>query len=163
MPTTVTADELLAMSDHQLQPSRWIAVGQDRIDLFAEATEDHQFIHVDAEQAARSLFGTTIAHGFLSLSLVAPLWLEQAVEPEGTVMAINYGLDRVRFLQPVKSGSRVRLLPKVVKAESTKPGRILVTGEAVLEIEGEEKPALIATPLTLYVVRRRPRRGTESG
>ena len=154
MPTTVTTEELLAMKDHALEPSRWVEVGQDRIDLFAEATEDHQFIHVDPEKAAQSLFGTTIAHGFLSLSLLAPLWQEQAVIPEGMVMAINYGLDSVRFLQPVKSGSRVRLHPKVVRAEQKKPGRILVTGEAVLEIEGEEKPALIATPLTLYVVRR---------
>ncbi len=158
MPTIVTTEELLAMRDHVLAPSRWLEVGQDRIDLFAEATEDRQFIHVDRVRAAQSLFGTTIAHGFLSLSLLAPLWQEQAVVPEGMVMAINYGLDRVRFLQPVKSGSRVRLLPKVVKAEATKPGRILVTGEAVLEIEGEEKPALVATPLTLYVVRRRRNR-----
>ena len=158
MPKTVTPEELLALRDHDLEPSRWIEVGQDRIDLFAEATEDHQFIHVDPEEAAKSFFGTTIAHGFLSLSLLAPLWQEQAVVPEGMVMAINYGLDGVRFLQPVKSGSRVRMLPKVVKVESTKPGRYLVHGEAVLEIEGEEKPALIATPLTLYVVRRRRKR-----
>ena len=155
MPTTVTPEELLAMKDRQLEPSRWVEVGQDRIDLFAEATEDRQFIHVDREKAAQSLFGTTIAHGFLSLSLLAPLWQEQAVVPEGMVMAINYGLNSVRFLQPVKSGSRGRMVPKVVKVESTKPGRYLVHGEAVLEIEGEEKPALIATPLTLYVVRRR--------
>ena len=154
MPTTVTIQELLAMRDHELEPSRWVEIGQDRIDLFAEATEDHQFIHVDPARAAESFFGTTIAHGFLSLALLAPLWQEQAVVPEGVVMTINYGLDRVRFLQPVKTGSRVRMLPKVVKAESTKPNRILVTGEAVLEIEGEEKPALVATPLMLYVVRR---------
>ena len=125
MPTTVTPEELLAMKDRQLEPSRWVEVGQDRIDLFAEATEDRQFIHVDREKAAQSLFGTTIAHGFLSLSLLAPLWQEQAVVPEGMVMAINYGLNSVRFLQPVKSGSRVRMVPKVVKVESTKPGRYL--------------------------------------
>ena len=154
MPQTVSVEELLAMEDHALPPSSWLEVGQDRIDLFADATEDHQFIHVDPEKAAATPFGTTIAHGFLSLSLLAPLWQERAVVPEGMVMAINYGLDKVRFLQPVKSGSRVRLHPKVVKTEQKKPGRILVTGEAMLEIEGEEKPALIATPLTLYVVRR---------
>ena len=162
MPTTVTIDELLAMKNHELAPSRWLEVDQERIDLFAQATEDHQYIHVDPERAAKSLFGTTIAHGFLSLSLLAPLWQEQAVVPVGMVMTINYGVDNVRFLQPVKSGSRVRMLPKVVKAESTKPGRILVTGEAVLEIEGEEKPALVATPLTLYVVRRKRSRDAET-
>jgi len=161
MSRTVPKDELIAMVDHQLPASSWLEVDQDRIDLFAEATEDHQFIHVDPEKAAATPFGTTIAHGFLSLSLLAPLWQERSLVPEGTVMAINYGLDRVRFLQPVKSGSRVRLLAKIVKAEEKKRGRILVTGEAVLEIEGEEKPALIATPLTLYVVRSRRREGEE--
>ena len=159
MSETVPKEKLLAMVDHQLPASSWIEVDQDRIDRFAEATEDRQFIHVDPERAAETPFGTTIAHGFLSLSLLAPLWMERSLVPEGTVMAINYGLDKVRFPQPVKSGSRVRLHRKIVKAEEKTPDRILVTGEAVLEIEGQDKPALVASLLTMYVVGRRSGRG----
>ncbi|MFQ5350728.1 MAG: MaoC family dehydratase, partial [Thermoanaerobaculia bacterium] len=117
-----------------------------------DATEDHQFIHVDPERAAATPLGSTIAHGFLTLSLLPRLNNELAVMPEGMQMAFNYGLDRVRFLQPVRSGSRLRLWSKILEVKRKSGGRILMKLEAKVEIEGEEKPALIAEILYLFVV-----------
>ena len=152
MPTFVPAEKLLEMAGHEAGPSEWLVVDQERIDRFADATEDHQFIHVDPERAAATPLGSTIAHGFLTLSLLPRLNDELAVMPEGMQMAFNYGLDKVRFLQPVRSGSRVRLRNRILEVKAKSGARILVKSEARVEIEGEEKPALIAETLYLFVV-----------
>ncbi|GAB7529112.1 MaoC family dehydratase [Pseudomonas sp. 3A(2025)] len=132
--------------------SDWLSIEQDRIDLFAEATGDFQFIHVDPVKAAQTPFGGTIAHGFLSLSLIPKLMGDLLVLPEGLKMVVNYGLDSVRFIQPVAVGSRVRLHLKLTDATEKKPGQWLLKGTVTLEIEGQEKPAYIAEPLTLCFV-----------
>lgn len=152
MPQWVPKESLLAMAGRELGPSSWLEIDQDRIDRFAEATLDRQFIHVDPDRAAGTPFGGTIAHGFLSLSLLPHLSEEHAVAPEGTTMAINYGLNKVRFLQPVRAGSRVRLHSKIVAVDEKAGGRVLVRGEASLEIEGQTKPALVAETLFMYFV-----------
>ena len=129
--------------------SDWLVVDQDRINQFADATLDHQFIHVDSEKAT-PLFGSTIAHGFLSLSLMAGMPAPQ-VAPENMTMAFNYGLDRVRFLTPVNVGSKVRTKAKLLSVDDKGDGRYLVKNEVTMEIEGQEKPAYIAESLTMYV------------
>lgn len=151
MPQVVTKDELLRMPGQELEPSEWFEVDQERIDRFAEATEDRQFIHVDPERAAKTSFGGTVAHGFLTLSLLPKLMEDVFVVPEGTVMAVNYGLNRLRFLQPVRSGSRVRAFSKITDVVEKDGGRVLVTAEITVAIEGERKPALIAETLALFV------------
>ena len=152
MPKVVSKDELFAMEGRQAEPSAWLKIDQPQIDLFANATRDHQFIHVDPAKAAHTPFGGTIAHGFLTLSLVPYLAEENGVQPEGLQMAFNYGLDKLRFLQPVPVDSEVRLHSKILRVSEKQPGRILVKTEATVEIRGEEKPALIAETLTLFVV-----------
>ncbi|MEM1262531.1 MAG: MaoC family dehydratase [Pseudomonadota bacterium] len=134
------------------EPSDWLDIDQDRINKFADATMDHQFIHVDPEQAAKTPFGSTIAHGFLSLSLVTYLATFRAVAPEGLIMAINYGSDKVRFITPVKSGQRIRARSVMQSAVEKKPGQILVKNLITIDIEGEQKPALVAEILSMYVV-----------
>ncbi len=153
MPTVVSRDELFSQAGQPRPPSPWLRIDQDRIDLFADATGDHQFIHVDPKQAAKTPLGGTVAHGFLSLSLIPYLMAEEALVPEGVAMALNYGLNKVRFLQPVKVGSRVRLQSKVLDVSEKKPGHILVTQEATVEIEGASRPALVAEMLAMYVLR----------
>lgn len=152
MATHVPVDELLDMAGHESGPSEWLQVDQERIDVFADATEDHQFVHVDPERAAATPLGSTIAHGFLTLSLLPRLNDELMVMPEGTTMTFNYGLDKVRFLQPVKSGSRLRLWSRILEVKRKNGGRILMKSEAKVEIEGEKKPAVIAETLYLFVV-----------
>ena len=152
MPTYYPPEQLLQMAGHESGPSEWLRIEQDRIDQFADATLDHQFIHVDPERAAATPFGSTIAHGFLSLSLLPYLNDEMAVMPQGTQIAINYGLDRVRFLQPVAVGSRVRLWSKILEVKGKSAGRILMKLENKVEIEGQEKPALIAEILYMFMV-----------
>lgn len=152
MPRIVPKEELLEMAGTELGPSPWLKIEQDRIQLFADATDDHQYIHLDAEKAAQTPFGATIAHGFLSLSLLTHLSKEIAVVPEGMVMGINYGLNKVRFLQPVKVDSEIRLRSKILSVREKKPGHILVTAKATVEIQDEEKPALLAETLSMYVV-----------
>ncbi|RMH23267.1 MAG: MaoC family dehydratase [Acidobacteria bacterium] len=152
MPQVVAKDELLGMAGRELGPSPWLRIDQARIDLFADATGDHQYIHVDPEKAAQSPFGTTIAHGFLTLSLLPYLAQDHAPVPAGLKLAINYGLNKVRFLQPVKTGSEVRLRSRILEVAEKSPGRILLTSEATIEIKGEARPALIAETLVLYLV-----------
>ena len=136
----------------ELGRSEWLTIDQARINLFAEATGDHQFIHVDPVKAAQTPFGSTIAHGFLSLSLMPKLMEDILIMPEGLKMAVNYGLDSVRFIQPVKVNSKVRLVVTLVDANEKNPGQWLLKAKAVLEIEGSAKPAYIAEPLTLCFV-----------
>ncbi|MDX5371479.1 MAG: MaoC family dehydratase [Pseudomonadaceae bacterium] len=136
----------------ELGKSDWLTIDQQRINQFAECTGDHQFIHVDPVKAKHTPFGTTIAHGFLSLSLIPVLLEKLMLLPEGLKMAINYGLDSVRFIQPVKVDSRVRLSAKVLEITEKRPGQWLFKIEATLEIEGEEKPAYIAESLQMCFV-----------
>jgi len=143
------------LKDHigkDLGHSDWLEVDQTRIDQFAECTGDHQFIHVDPEKARQTPFGSTIAHGFLSLSLMPMLMEGRMILPEGLKMAVNYGLDSLRFIQPVKVGSRVRLGLSLTDAHEKNPGQWLLKARVVMEIEGQEKPAYIAEPLTLCFV-----------
>jgi len=136
----------------ELGCSDWLTIDQERINLFAEATGDFQFIHVDPVKAAQTPFGSTIAHGFLSLSLIPKLMEDILILPEGVKMVVNYGLDSVRFIQPVKVDSKVRLKVELVDATEKKPGQWLLKATATLEIEGSEKPAYIAEPLSLCFV-----------
>lgn len=129
--------------------SGWLTIGQDRITAFADATEDRQFIHVDPEAAMQMPFGGTIAHGFLTLSLLSRMAAETILVPDTTKMIVNYGLDRVRFLAPVRSGKRVRGRFTLDAVEEKPGGQILLRHVVAVEIEGEDKPALSAVWLTL--------------
>jgi len=134
--------------------SDWTTIDQHRIDEFADCTGDKQWIHVDVERARReSPFGGTIAHGYLTLSVAASLAIEAGVIPADAAAALNYGLDKVRFLTPVKAGSRVRNRIVLLAAEAKGPGRTLITMQNTIEIEGEAKPALIADSLAMLMAR----------
>lgn len=148
----VPVAELLQSVGKELGRSQWLKIDQARINLFAEATGDFQFIHVDPQKAAQTPFGTTIAHGFLTLSLIPKLMEDILVLPEGLKMVVNYGLDSVRFIQPVKVDSQVRLKVDLVDVSEKRPGQWLLKATATLEIDGEAKPAYIAEPLTLCFV-----------
>lgn len=132
--------------------SDWLNVDQNRINQFAECTEDHQFIHVDPEKAKKTPFGGTIAHGFLSLSLIPKLFEGLLVLPENAKMVVNYGLDSVRFIQPVPVDSRVRLAATIVDVTEKNPGQWLIKARCTLEIEGLAKPGYIAEVLSLAFV-----------
>jgi len=148
----VPVAELKDYIGKELGRSAWLNIDQERINQFAECTGDHQFIHVDPEKAKLTPFGGTIAHGFLSLSLAPKLMEGIMLMPLGLKMAVNYGLDSVRFIQPVKVNSNVRLVLTLLDASEKKPGQWLLKAQAVLEIEGSEKPAYIAEQLTLCFV-----------
>ena len=127
-------------------------MGQDRINEFAEATEDRQFIHTDPEAAAQTPFGGTIGHGFLTLSMLSRMAAEGMLVPDNIKMAVNYGLDRVRFIAPVRSGKRIRGRFRLDSLEEKAPGQLLLRHTVTVEIEGEEKPALTAEWLGLLFV-----------
>ena len=135
----------------ELGVSDWLTVDQARIDAFAECTGDRQWIHVDPERAREGPFGTTIAHGFLTLSLLPTLREQIGVAPEGVAQVLNYGADRVRFLTPVKAGARIRVRVTLVSVEPKGPGRTLVKTENTVEIDGEDRPALVADTLALLM------------
>jgi acyl dehydratase len=142
-------DEIRSRVGTEIGLSSWLTVDQARIDAFAEATEDRQFIHTDPAAAAQTPFGGTIAHGFLTLSLLSRMAADAMIIPEGVKMAVNYGLDRVRFLAPVRSGSRVRGRFTLDSIEEKAPGQLLMRHVVTVEIEGEDKPALTAVWLGL--------------
>ena len=146
-----TLDEIRSRIGEEVGVPSWITIDQRRIDAFADATEDRQFIHVDPAAAAQTPFGSTIAHGFLSLSLLSRMGAEAMLVPDSMKMAINYGLDRVRFLAPVRSGKRVRGRFTLDSVEEKAPGQLLLRHNVAVEIEGEEKPALSAVWLALIV------------
>ncbi|MCP2224519.1 acyl dehydratase [Pseudomonas silensiensis] len=148
----VPVAELKDYVGKELGRSEWLTIDQERINLFAEATGDYQFIHVDPVKAAQTPFGSTIAHGFLSLSLIPKLMEDILILPQGAKMVVNYGLDSVRFIQPVKVNSRVRLKVDMNEVIEKKPGQWLIKATATLEIEGSDKPAYIAEPLSLCFV-----------
>ena len=150
MPNVISTAELAGLAGQDLPPSEWLEISQERVSQFADATNDHQFIHVDEERAKTTPFGGTIAHGFLSLSLVTYLIAETMPVPENTAMTINYGSDKVRYLTPVRVGKRIRALQKVIDVGEKQPGRWLVKTAVTIEIEGEEVPALIAEILFMH-------------
>lgn len=149
MKTVVPAAELADYIGRDLGHSEWFEIDQERIDVFADVTEDHQFIHVDEERARSGPFGGTIAHGFLTLALLTRLTRDCGLAPEGTVMGVNYGFDRVRFVQPVRAGQRVRARVKPLSVFERQPGQYLIKSEVTVEIDGEDKPALVAEWLGL--------------
>jgi len=132
--------------------SSWLTIDQQRIAEFADATEDRQFIHTDPEAAAQTPFGGTIAHGFLSLSMLSRMAAEAMLVPDNIKMAVNYGLDRVRFIKPVRSGKRIRGRFRLDSVDEKGPGQLLLRHTVTVEIEGEEKPALTAEWLGLLFV-----------
>ena len=145
-------DDIRSRIGEEVGVSSWIEIDQQRIDTFADATEDHQFIHIDAQAAAAAGLGGTIAHGFLSLSLLSRMAADASLMPDGLKMALNYGLDRVRFLAPVRSGKRIRGRFTLDSIEEKAPGQWLLRHTVTVEIEGEEKPALSAVWLGLMLV-----------
>ena len=149
MKTVVPADELQNYLGKEIGCSDWFQIDQERINGFADVTVDHQFIHVDKKMAQQGPFGDTIAHGFLTLSLLTHLTADCGLVPENTVMGVNYGCDKVRFLQPVRVNQKVRARVKPMSAIERAPGQYLIKSEITVEIEGEDKPALIAEWLAL--------------
>ena len=146
----VPAETLVDYIGKDLGSSDWFEVDQERINQFANATLDHQFIHVDSEKAT-PLFGSTIAHGFLSLSLIPHLTAQAVLAPENLKHVFNYGLDKVRFINPVNVGSKVRTHSKLLSVEDKGDGRYLTKTEVVMEIEGVDKPAYIAETLSMFI------------
>ena len=143
-----TPAALLAAVGDQFGPSEWVTIEQDRIDLFAQATDDHQWIHVDPERAKDGPFGSTIAHGYLTMSLVNR-FLPELVEVRGVSMGVNIGTDTLRFLNPVRSGARIRGIGELVKAEEAKGG-VQAVVRVTVEIEGTEKPACVVDTISRF-------------
>jgi acyl dehydratase len=142
MTTSVTMAELPSLSGTAIGTSDWIEISQERIDLFARATDDHQWIHVDPKRAADGPFGGTIAHGFLTLSLFIPLW-SSLLEVSDATTLVNYGLDKVRFTSPVRAGSRVRLTATLTRVDEVPKGGYQLGVSGTIEIEGQERPAVV--------------------
>ena len=149
----LTVDSPRGLKQHvgrELGPSEWIIVDQQMIDRFAEATGDHQWIHVDVERAKREMpGGKTIAHGFLTLSLIVPL-ANSLLRIENRRQGINYGSNKVRFVSPVPSGSRVRLRQRILEVQDVEPQGVRMTAQTTVELEGQERPALVAETITLH-------------
>jgi acyl dehydratase len=155
MLTSYSMATLPEFVGRELGASDWLAVDQERIHRFAECTGDHQWIHVDVERARReSPFGGPVAHGYLSLSLVAPMVMEVGVVPPDAAAGLNYGLDKVRFVAPVKAGARVRTRASLMSVEPQDAGRTLLKLQCTLDIEGESKPALVAEMLCMLIGKR---------
>ena len=145
-------DALQGLIGQEVGVSRWIEVSQARIDAFADCTEDRQFIHVDPEAARATPFGGTIAHGFLTLSLASAMSYDAVRPLDGVVMGVNYGFDKLRFLAPVPAGSRIRGRFRLLAADDKGQGRWLLKHELTVEIEGGDKPALIAEWLGMQMI-----------
>ena len=137
-------DEIKAKAGTEIGVSGWLTVDQAAIDAFAAVTQDHQFIHIDPEAAAKTPFGGTVAHGFLTLSLLSQMAAGVMLRPEGLKMAVNYGFERVRYIAPVRSGSRVRGRFALASAQEKRPGQWQFVHQVTVEIEGQDKPALTA-------------------
>jgi acyl dehydratase len=151
MSNEVTLEELKAYEGKELSPSEWFQIEQERINLFAQCTDDHQHIHVDPDRMKDSPFGSAIAHGFLTLSLLTGHGPSDWPQLENSVMDLNYGLDRVRFINPVRASSKVRFHTKILSVTEKSPGRVLIKAEKTLEIDGEEQPAMFAETLGMMV------------
>ena len=146
----VPAEKLVDYVGKEIGTSEWFEVDQERINQFADTTLDHQFIHVDPEKAT-PLFGSSIAHGFLSLSLIPHLTSQAVLAPQNLKHVFNYGLDKVRFINPVNVGSKVRTLSKVVSVDDKGDGRYLMKTEITMEIDGVDKPAFVAESLSMFI------------
>jgi acyl dehydratase len=146
----LSLEEIKGRIGSEIGVSDWVNIDQGRINAFAECTGDHQWIHVDEEAAKSGPFGTTIAHGYLSVSLIPVFSADISLVPEGTMMAINYGMNKLRFVNPVKVGSNVRDTVSLTNVEEKAGGRVLITTTHTVEIEGEDKPAYIAETLTMF-------------
>ena len=153
MAQTITCTEFAQLAGKELEPSGWLDITQERINQFADATNDHQFIHTDPEKALQTPFGGTIAHGYLTLSLLSYLLAQNTVRPDGLAMALNYGSDKVRYLAPVKVGQRIRACQRIVEIAEKRPGQWLCKIAVTVEIDGESVPALIAEILTMYIIK----------
>ena len=148
----VPVEKLKTMIGQDNGTSDWVLIDQAKVNLFADATDDHQWIHVDVEQAKKGPFGGTIAHGFLILSLTPLFSSSGKYLPEGMKMVLNYGLNKVRFITPVPVGSRVRSKMTISGVEEKDPGRLLVTTTHTIEIEGLDKPACVAEALAMFMI-----------
>ena len=148
MTGTVLTDNI----DKKLKPGDWFLIEQSRINQFADVTEDHQYIHIDQQRAAESYLGGTIAHGFLVLSLLPKLIEKSLITPDNIVMGINYGFDKVRFLNPVRPGDKVRVTGEIVDIQDKGDGRYLQKVAVTVEIKGQEKPAIFCEWLNMFVV-----------
>ena len=147
----VATSEMVNQIGYKFEPGDWMTLDQGRINSFADCTEDHQFIHVDEEAAAQTPFGGTIAHGLLTLSSLVKLCEDSCLYPENIVMGINYGFNKVRFLAPVRAGKRVRAHVEIQNVEAKDEKRYVVTLAITVEIEDEEKPALVAEWMNMMV------------
>ncbi|GAA5316216.1 MAG: MaoC family dehydratase [Candidatus Pelagadaptatus aseana] len=152
MATTISKDSITSLVGSSLEASPWFQVKQDQINAFADTTLDHQFIHVDPERAAGTPFGATIAHGFLTLSMLSHFAESFGVVIDGVQMGINYGFDKVRFLNPVTVDSEVRAVAEVMDVTEKNPGQFMIKYQVTVEIKGSDKPALMAEWLTLQIV-----------
>jgi len=152
MAGTVTRQELEKQIGQPLGLSDWFLIDQARVNEFADVTLDHQFLHVDPERARSTPFGGTIAHGLLTLSMIVHLCLDFVPKLSGTKLVVNYGFDKVRFAAPVLVGKRIRARTKLSGLEERKPGNVIVKLDVTIEIENEDKPALVAEWLSLHVV-----------
>lgn len=148
MTTTVAFSDLASLVGTTLGPTEWRTVTQEQINTFADATDDHQWIHTDPERAAEGPFGAPIAHGFLTLSLLIPMWVS-LLDVEGVSTKVNYGLDKVRFVSPVKAGANIRMTATVAEVEEVRGGTQLAI-DVTIEIEGSEKPAVVARSLQRF-------------
>ena len=153
MAVTMNKDNVRSLIGGELGVSEWIRIEQARVNAFADTAEDHQFIHVDPERAAATPFGGTIAHGFLTLSLLPRMMEDIGGGMADAVMGLNYGFDKIRFLAPVKVNSRVRARAKLLDVQEKVPNQFLIKQEITVEIENETKPALVAEWLTMVMVR----------
>ncbi len=150
MRTFTSAADLGAAKGSELGTSDWVTITQEAVNQFADATGDHQWIHIDAERAAKGPFGTTIAHGFMTLSLL-PVLMHQMYSVEGIKLAINYGLNKVRFPSPVPVGSKVRATSTLVDVEEIGQGAVQLTVSTTIEVEGASKPACVAESILRYM------------
>lgn len=141
---TISVEQAKALVGEDLGAGKWMTVSQDMINDFADVTNDHQFIHVDEEKAKDTPFGGTIAHGFLSLSLIVSEVPDKSFYLEGMKFGMNYGFDKIRFLSPVRSGSRIRVHHKLLGFDEVGEKRYKITNRVTMEIEGQEQPAFVA-------------------
>jgi len=148
----VPLQELAGYINKPMDATEWVKIDQNRINGFADVTMDHQFIHVDEEAAAQTPFGSTIAHGYLTLSMISHFLGECGIGPENALMAINYGSDKVRFLQPVPVNSEIRAQSTLLEVSDKAPGQLLTKTRVSIEIRGQDKPALVAEILSLFIL-----------
>lgn len=148
----ITVDALMSQIGNSSVTSEWVTIDQERINLFADVTEDHQFIHIDEEAAKNTPFGGTIAHGFLTLSMLSKLGADATFVLEGIKAGVNYGFNKVRFINPVRAGKRIRGKFALKSHKEPRPGTHVLTYNVEVEIEGEEKAALVAEWVTMQMV-----------